>query len=373
MGREECMTPWQRLAYDLGQATRVAWFLGHSRMAEQLTPPLLEPVEVRGSLPTRAALLRDLLALLQQDRANIAAGLYRLPDDLAPDPVAAWRASQRFLSDIGRVGLRRRRHGHREIAQSAGHARYPDYYLRNFHYQTDGYLSEHSAELYDFQVEVLFNGAADAMRRQALVALARHLKGSRLADQPLLDVACGTGRFLRMVKHNYPRLPVTGLDLSRPYLAKAREALAPWSWTRLVEAAAERLPFGDASFAAVTCIYLFHELPRRVRAEVTREMARVLRPGGLLVLVDSLQRGDEPAFDGLLDLFPAAYHEPYYADYVRQDIVALFAEAGLQPQSNARAHMSKVVVAAKPWPVLSCGPALKARRDSQNREYGQRR
>jgi hypothetical protein len=35
--------------------------------------------------------------------------------------------------------------------------------------------------------------------------------------------------------------------------------------------------------------------------------------------------------------------------------------------------MSKVVVAAKPWPVLSCGPALKARRDSQNREYGQRR
>ena len=91
------MRPWQRLAYDLAQATRVAWFLGHSRMAEQLTPPLSEPVEVNGRLPTRAALLRDLLALLQQDRANIASGLYRLPDDLAPDPLAAWRASQRFL------------------------------------------------------------------------------------------------------------------------------------------------------------------------------------------------------------------------------------------------------------------------------------
>jgi ubiquinone/menaquinone biosynthesis C-methylase UbiE len=76
---------------------------------------------------------------------------------------------------------------------------------------------------------VLFNGAADAMRRQALVALAGHLEGRRLADQPLLDVACGTGRFLRAVKHNYPRLPVTGLDLSEPYLAKARRALAPWS------------------------------------------------------------------------------------------------------------------------------------------------
>jgi ubiquinone/menaquinone biosynthesis C-methylase UbiE len=342
------MKPWQRLAYDLSQVTRVAWFLGHSRMAEQLTPPLLEPVKVEGRLPTRAALLRDLLALLQQDRANIAAGHYRLPDDMAPDPMAGWRASQRFLSDLGRVGLRRLRRGHREVANGATHGRYPSYYLRNFHYQTDGYLSEHSAELYDFQVEVLFNGAADAMRRQALVALAQHLKGRRLADQPLLDVACGTGRFLRMVKHNWPRMPVTGLDLSPAYLAKARRALAPWSWASLVEGAAEQLPLADASFAAVTNVYLFHELPREVRARVAREMARVLRPGGILVFVDSLQLGDEPAFDGLLDLFPAAYHEPYYADYVRHDISTLFAEVGLRPVSSKRAHMSKVVVAAKP-------------------------
>ena len=66
-----------------------------------------------------------------------------------------------------------------------------------------------------------------------------------------------------------------------------------------------------------------------------------------LVVYDRAQ-GDEPAFDGLLDLFPAAYHEPYYADYVRQDVAALFADAGLRPLSQARAHMSKVVVAAKP-------------------------
>jgi len=341
------MRPWQGLAYDLSHAARLAWFLGHSRMAEQLSPPLAEPVAVNGPLPTRAALRRDLLALLQRDRANIAAGLYRMPDDLAPDPRAAWRASQRFLSDLGRVSLRRRQRNHREVAREEHDGRYPAYYLRNFHYQTDGYLSDHSAELYDFQVEVLFNGAADAMRRQALVPLAGHLAGRRLADQPLLDIACGTGRFLRTVKRNYPRLPVTGLDLSRPYLAKARQALAPWSWARLVEGAAEHLPFADASFAAVSCVYLFHELPRRVRTEVAREMARVLRPGGLVVLVDSLQIGDEPAFDGLLDLFPAAYHEPYFADYVRQDIPALFAEAGLEPVDKARAHMSTVITALK--------------------------
>jgi len=341
------MRPSQRLAYDLGQVARVAWYLGHSRVAEQLSPPLLEPIKVSGSLPTRAALLRDLVALLEQDRANIAAGLYRPPDDLVPNPAAAWRASQRFFSDLGRVNLRRQQRGHREVAREAGDRRYPSYYLRNFHYQTDGYLSEHSAELYDFQVEVLFNGVADAMRRQALVALAGHLQGRRLADQPLLDVACGTGRFLGAVKHNYPRLPVTGLDLSRAYLAKARRGLGRWSWVRLVEGAAERLPFADASFAMVTTIYLFHELPRQVREQAAREMARVLRPGGRLVFVDSLQYGDAPEFDGLLDLFPAAYHEPYYHDYVRLEVAGLFAQAGLQPVSSGRAHMSKVVVMAK--------------------------
>ena len=39
----------------------------------------------------------------------------------------------------------------------------------------------------------------------------------------------------------------------------------------------------------VTCVYLFHELPADVRRAVAAEMLRVLRPGGLLVLVDSIQ------------------------------------------------------------------------------------
>ena len=48
---------------------------------------------------------------------------------------------------------------------------YPDYYLQNFHHQTDGYLSDHSAGIYDIQVEILFNGSADAMRRRIIKPL----------------------------------------------------------------------------------------------------------------------------------------------------------------------------------------------------------
>jgi hypothetical protein len=66
------------------------------------------------------------------------------------------------------------------------------------------------------------------------------------------------------------------------------------------------------------------------------------------VLVDSFQVGDEPEFDGLLELFPLAYHEPYFADFVRDDLPALFAEAGLATVRTERAYMSKIVTLAKP-------------------------
>ena len=157
------MTPWERVAYDLGQTARVAWFLGHAFLAERLTPPLLDPDEVPDNLPERAAHLRHLMALMVRDRANIAAGHYRLPHDVLGNPLAAWRQSRRFLADFGRVNLRRQRRRHQELHRAGSTQRYPRYYLQNFHYQSDGYLSAESAELYDFQVEVLFNGAADAI------------------------------------------------------------------------------------------------------------------------------------------------------------------------------------------------------------------
>jgi ubiquinone/menaquinone biosynthesis C-methylase UbiE len=108
------------------------------------------------------------------------------------------------------------------------------------------------------------------------------------------------------------------------------------------------MPLSGASVDIVTCLYLLHELPRTIRDAVAREAARVLKPGGRLILVDSLQYGDDPPLDPLLELFPRAYHEPYFADYARTDLDRLFAAAGLVRFSSEIAFFSKVMVFDKP-------------------------
>ena len=334
-------TSLDKLAFDTQQAVRVSWFFGQKLLAARMSRPVPLPDSLRGRpMPDGRRILADLWTLIEQDWHNIKAGYYVRPDDSLGSPFEAVRRAADFFADLSSV--ERRRHGAREerFLGEVPPGSYPRYYLQKFHFQSDGYLSEASAERYDHQVEVLFGGAAAAMRRQALVPLKSTLTG-RSAGR-LLDLGCGTGRFLRDVKANYPRLDVTGLDLSPYYLGVAQRELSPWSRVRLVVGAAEAMPFDDGQFDAITCTYLFHELPPGVRRAVVAEIRRVLRPGGVLVFVDSLQPGDEPDYDAMLDYFPVAFHEPYYASYLREDLERLW-NPGFTPGQRIAAYFSKVL------------------------------
>lgn len=342
-------------AYGAGQLVRSGWYLGHYAASRRWLARTEGGGRSRTSLRGRiagariqAALTRRALALMARDHANVRAGIYPLPAELAPRPLSAGLDALRYWRDLPQVALRRRLRragavtGTMPAAPDGG--RYPDYYRQSFHDQSGGWLTGESAALYDTQVEILFGGLADAMRRQALPPLADWLAARGDPAARLLDLGTGTGAMLAQVARAFPTLELHGLDLSSAYLDRARARLAgrPVRWH---EAAAEAVPLADASVDLVTAAYLLHELPEEARTAVLAEVGRVLRPGGRLVVVDSLQLGDAPVLDPLLRNFPEHFHEPYYAGWVAADVPALLRDAGLVPAGSELAYLSKVWVA----------------------------
>ncbi len=282
--------------------------------------------------------------LLERDLDNAARGVY--PASLLTD-MPSRRRLPRFLLDVPRSRRRRDARKWNDLPSDVDLSAYPPYYRRTFHWQSDGWFSRHSASIYDLSVEVLFLGAADAMRRQGIPPVvaeaARRGPGLRV-----LDVACGTGRFLGQLARALPEARLTGLDLSAWYLHEAREQLGAVRHLSLVEHDAEQLPMRDGTHDVVTCIYLFHELPPRARQQVIDEMARVLVPGGLCVLVDAVQIVDEPTLEPVLDAFHQSFHEPFFRSYIEEDLAERARAAGLVVTSVEGWHVSKVVVARKP-------------------------
>ena len=61
-----------------------------------------------------------------------------------------------------------------------------------------------------------------------------------------------------------PACSLTGLDLSAPYLAEARRLIGRTARVKLIEGAAEKLPFEDASLDLVVSSFLMHELPQAI-------------------------------------------------------------------------------------------------------------
>jgi ubiquinone/menaquinone biosynthesis C-methylase UbiE len=341
-----------RTTYGAVQLSRVAWYLGHSvalrRLSDEARRREGESRRPRphtdAPVPDRKHLFAEMASLFQQDLANVEAGIYPLPADHEGSLLTLLNRSRLFFEDLRDIHRRRENGQYDEVLTSETRGKRPLYYLQNFHFQSGGYMTDDSARRYDTQVEVLFNGTANAIRRQALPPLHEVFTGRDQRCLSLLDVGCGTGRFLDFVKQAWPRLPAVGLDLSESYVREAKCHLKRWSRINLVVANGESIPVPDESQDAVTSIFTFHELPPEVRRTVFREFARVLKPGGRFVLVDSVQRGDRPDYEGLLELFPQSFHEPYYLSYIDEDFGAVGKACGLMPARDKHAFLSKVMV-----------------------------
>lgn len=353
---EDTITPKHALStakYAAAQGLRTLWYGGHYVYLRRSMGGFTRPGEPKftptSGEPSLKAMRKEFFKAYRKDLANIEAGLYPRPRDVRPGQLPkAIRHSRNFLKDADAVNDRRMERNGTEVRDAADPEIYPTYYRQNFHYQSGGWFSDESADIYDTQVEVLFTGAADVMRRCVLGEVSRAMKGRDQRETTLLDLACGTGRFLASVLDAFPRLKATGLDLSPNYTEKARLETRHWSQAEIVQGQAEAMPLPNASQDVIVSIYLFHELPPRVRPEVAKEIFRVLKPGGKFIFADSLQLGDTPELDGLLEYFPEGFHEPYYKHYLSEDFSSIFSKVGLEPSEAENVFLTKIQTWTKP-------------------------
>eukprot|EP00747_Dinoflagellata_sp_TGD_P033124 gnl/TRDRNA2_/TRDRNA2_136405_c0_seq1.p1 gnl/TRDRNA2_/TRDRNA2_136405_c0~~gnl/TRDRNA2_/TRDRNA2_136405_c0_seq1.p1 ORF type:complete len:569 (-),score=98.26 gnl/TRDRNA2_/TRDRNA2_136405_c0_seq1:100-1806(-) len=301
----------------------------------------------------------------QQDYRAITQGLYKLPWDMYTpghrqlSPQYAVQQTLREVEEAVAISSKSSRGG---LPDDVGiwleSPLYPDYYKNNFHYQTDGWMADRSAKVYETSTETLFFGRQDAMQRLSLLPL-HNMASTSKRPLRILEVACGTGRFATFMRDNHPDAQLTLVDLSPFYLEAARENDDYWRRLRypseatrppaakFVQAAAEALPFEDASFDAVVCVYLFHEMPEAARAAAAAEMARVVAPGGVVILTDSVQLGDRPDMDYNLVNFEKL-NEPHYDNYINTYLPALFNAGGLVNDGKWVESVSKCISFRKP-------------------------
>lgn len=348
--------PLTRLAYQTLQQGKGLMGVAHKEVTTRLME-LVAPAGAPKTVPVPATVLRALQAsnsrLLETDWRDAEAGLY--PTGLLFDaPWLDWiQAYPRVLLDMPATWNRRVERKVNDLPEDVNPDAYPPYYLQNFHHQTDGYLSDHSASLYDLQVEILFNGSTDPMRRRILRPLVEGIRPftARAAGSlRVLDVATGTGRTLRQLRGALPQAQLIGLDLSVAYLRQANRWLSQLNGElpQLVQGNAESMPFATGSMQAVTCVFLLHELPAEARQRVLNDCFRVLEPGGVLVLADSVQLADAAEFSVIMENFRRVFHEPYYRDYIADSIDGRLSAAGFEA-IRAESHlMTRVWSAKKP-------------------------
>jgi phosphatidylethanolamine/phosphatidyl-N-methylethanolamine N-methyltransferase len=191
---------------------------------------------------------------------------------------------------------------------------------------------ENIAWFYDFT----FGPALHPGRMQAIERM-----GIKRGDR-VLEVGVGTGINADL----YPRdCAVTGIDLSAPMLEKARERVARKGIrnVRLVEMDAADIKFADSTFDIVYAPYLISVVPDPIA--VVKEMRRVCRPGGRIVILNHFRSAGRIASTLERMIAPFTLYLGFKSDL---DLPAFLVQADLQPISIEKVNVPRI------WSLVTC-------------------
>lgn len=187
----------------------------------------------------------------------------------------------------------------------------------------DSFADSYSATV---QATIAASGEAVEFFAEVKVQWTRRIVGAA-GPQRVLDFGCGVGNATRLLQAYFSAADVIGFDPSEESIATARKLSAGRPGPRFVSGQRQDLPFPDASFDVVFTSCVFHHIDRPAHTHWAREIRRVLRPSGTLLLFEHnpynpLTRGavrDCP-FDRGVELLRSGY------------AVRMLREAGFAPE-----------------------------------------
>ena len=137
----------------------------------------------------------------------------------------------------------------------------------------------------------------------------------------ILDVACGTCEFERLLLNQNPTQKITGIDISEKMLNIAREKYRAYPSVKFHQASVHSLPFSSQSFDVVVSANAFHYFDRPQVA--LAEMKRVLKPNGKVIILD--WNKDYPVCricDWLLQIFDPAHQQCYTQEELHKLLIS---------------------------------------------------
>ena len=222
---------------------------------------------------------------------------------------------------------------------------YPDYYQVPFHAYDQGNLcwqaafeaesATYSMGLRSWKNEpgLTWQVAQDRLRHNFYQIVEKYTINPL---QDILDIGCSVG-ISTLTMHRYfsakqedISLNTIGLDLSPYMLAVAKKRDAQQEIKQWIHGKAENTNFADNSFDLVTLQFVIHELPRKITQEIFQEIFRILRPGGVIAIVDN-----NPASPVIQNLPPVLFTlmkstEPWSDDYYTFNIEDSLVKSGFR-------------------------------------------
>lgn len=153
------------------------------------------------------------------------------------------------------------------------------------------------------------------------------------AGQRVLDIGCGTGTFVVLLKQQHESVQVVGLDPDPKALRRARDKGRRAAVSvQFDQGFADEMSYEGGSFDRVFSSLMFHHLEGETREQTLKEVVRVLKPGGSFHLVDFT--GDEHKSPGFLDRLIHSHHQ--VKDNTEEGLLQLMRRAGFAKAAKVK-------------------------------------